>query len=185
MNKVKMHFPEVCKKYALIFLMMATFVACKDDEPENKNEPGVSEVTLDGGPYSNVTAKTTESDDAAAVYSPSEDMTSVSFNATVSGREFFVIVAFPGAGKGNFTWNEDNCFVQVAEDMTATDAITASYFTPDGSGINSGTVTVDNYGNPGGIVSGSFNGVATFTEHATGNVTSGTMKGKFSARRLN
>ena len=185
MNKMKMNFLELFKKYSVWLLVVVIIAACKDDEPEKKNEPGESEVTLNGGPYSNVTAKTTDSDDAAAVYNAQEDATSITYTATVSGREFSVIVVFPGAQKGNHSWNEDNCFVQVVEDVSNTsEAITASYYSPDNSEVHSGTVNVDNYGNVGGVVSGTFEGGATFIEHSTGNITTGTMKGKFSARRI-
>lgn len=177
---------SVCKQYALVLVMALAFLACNDEESEKSNEPGVSDVTLNGGPYSNVTAKTTDTDDAAAVYSPQENVTSVTYTAMLDGREFYVIVAFPGTEKGSHSWNDEDCFVQVVEDISnTTEAITATYYSPDTGEVHNGTVKVDNYGNVGGVISGTFEGGATFTEHATGTTTTGTMKGKFSARRLN
>ena len=178
-------FEGLSRRISLLVICGLFAMACSEDDAEKENKPGQSEVTLDGGPYSNLTAKT--SDPALAVYSASEDATAITFTATADGEDFHVVIAFPGKSKGQHSWNEDDCFVQTAQDIElANESITATFIKPDGESVHIGHVKIDNYGDVNGIVSGSFEGNCTFIEASCNNCLSeGTMKGKFEARRVN
>jgi hypothetical protein len=186
MNNMNMISSGTISRYSLVFLLLVSIAACKDDEdPAKKNEPGISEVTLNGGPYTNLTAKSITDEPAVATYSPTDDLTSVVYTAMANGKEFYVVLAFPGSGKGQHAWDEDNCFVQTWEDYDDINAaVTATYYDEDGE-VHTGTVKIDNYGAVGGVITGSFEGDATFIDTSCNCMDSGTMKGTFSAVRLN
>lgn len=178
-------FEGLSGRISLLVICGLFAVACSEEDAKKENKPGQSEVTLDGGPYSNMTARTT--DPALAVYSPDEDATAITFTASADGEDFHVVIAFPGKAKGQHSWNEDDCFVQTAQNIgEANESVTATFITPDGDNIHIGHVKIDNYGDVNGIVSGSFEGNCTFVDASCGNcMEEGTMKGKFEARRVN
>jgi hypothetical protein len=190
MNTRKNYVFDGMKRYFSLILFVALFMtACKDDDPKKDANPGGSEITLDGGPYAD--EKATTKDAALAVYDPQEDITVISFTAEDSdGDEFSVLMAYPGKEKGQKPWTEEFCYVQIVEDMESTDeAVTATFVDPDNdtTPVHTGHIKIDNYGNVGGIVSGSFEGNCTFIDAgcaATSCLTYGTMKGKFEAKRI-
>ena len=134
MNNEKYHvFDGLRMKCALFVICACAAVSCSDDdEPKRNNNPGISEVTLDGGPFTNLTAKSANASPAMAVYSPDEDLTAITYSAMANGEEYYVVIAFPGNSKGQHAWNEDNCFVQVMTDVdNADEGITATFIIPD------------------------------------------------------
>ena len=173
---------EVVKKWTLFPVVLVVAFGCSDDDEKKMEQPGASEVTVDGGRYSNLTAKAT--DPATAVYSPTEGMTSVSYTAEVSGETFLVVVAFPGQQQGQYEWTEETSFVSVMQYFDDADkGVTASHLGEENT-VHSGFVKIDKYGAAGGVISGSFEGDVTIVDTECSCLEEGTVKGKFSAHRL-
>jgi hypothetical protein len=173
------------RKLCIAFVIAVGAACSGDDDPDNKNQAGESSVTLNGGPYTNFTANTTEP--GTAVYDPQEDVTVLGYSATVNGEPVVVIVSFPGKTPGEKTWNVDElCFAQVTHDYKDSDRVVTAtfYHTNTGTAVeHSGHVKLDSFGEVGGIVSGSFQGDCTFVDSKSTTTTTGTMKGTFRVRR--
>ena len=192
MNNKKNHlFKGLNMKSALFLICACAAISCSDDdEPKKNNNPGISEVTLDGGPFTNLTAKGTTASPAMAVYSPDEDLTAITYSAMADGEEYYVVIAFPGKAKGQHAWNEENCFVQVMTEVdNADEGITATFINLNNS-VHTGHVRIDSYGEVGGVISGSFEGGCTYIdasdldESCVNCLETGTMKGRFEAKRV-
>lgn len=175
---------DACRKYGLAFLVVLAAFGCSDDEEGKKNEEaGVSEVTLNGGRYSNLTAKSTTA--AVAVFNPQENITSITYSAFSGDDEFLIVIAYPGNASGQEPWNEDDCYAYTGhvEGTTVDHSVSASYLKED-NGVHTGFVKIDKYGSVGGLITGSFEGNVTIIDGECQCMTDGTMKGTFQAERI-
>ena len=183
-TKKMARFLGALRKCGTVFLLSVAAFGCSDDEEDKKKEEaGVSEVTLNGGPYANVTAKTTTTP-ATAAYSPQDGMTAITYTAFAGDDEFLVVIAFPGNDPGQETWDGENCFASTMQIMDDNEHTVMASYLEDGNTLHAGHVKIDSYGQVGGIISGSFEGDVTFIDTECGCVNKGTMKGIFRAQRL-
>lgn len=178
---------SVLKKCFLLFVL-AAISACSGDEDDitkENEEAGGSNVTLNGGYYNNLTAKS--SAEATGVYNPDDDVTAIAYTTEANDEDFVVIISFPGKEAGQKNWDIDQyCYVQVAHEFKNSDkTMTATYYdlTNNTFTVHPGHVTIDSYGDIGDIISGSFEGKCTFMHSESGHSGYGTMKGTFKARR--
>jgi hypothetical protein len=181
MKKIRMNqLGKGWRTCCLLFALLASLVGCHKDELEETPVGGDSDITLNGGPYSNVTAKAT--DLAIVVYDPQQNTTAISYTATVNGQDILVVIAYPGNKAGQETWAYNKCFAHAVHQFANNRVVTSTYIGDKGI-TNSGYVKVTDYGQPGGIVAGSFEGTASFMDTECGCVTTGTMKGNFRGKR--
>ena len=181
-TKMMVRLGSAVRKYCQVCLLMVAAFGCNDDDEPKKEEAGVSEVTLNGGRYTNVIAKTTSA--ATAVYSPQDDMTAITYTAMAGDKEFLVVIAFPGKDAGQKSWDGENCFASTMQILEDTDeSVMASYY-EEGGTLHNGYVKIDKYGQVGGVVSGTFEGDVTFIDTECACLDAGTMKGTFRAQRI-
>jgi hypothetical protein len=145
---------------------------------------GGSEIILNGGPYSSVTANGMVP--GAAGFDTKEGVTSVYFYTHVDDLTIGVSLSFPGKGVGTTLWFNPDCFVATAQSSTSSDrTIVGTIDKPDDNEVHSGYIQVDRYDSVGGLIAGSFEGSLTFLDSQCNACKSvGTIKGKFVARRL-
>jgi hypothetical protein len=145
---------------------------------------GGSEIILNGGPYSGVTAHGMVP--GAAGFDTKKNVTSVYFYTHLEDLTIGVSLSFPGKGVGTTVWFDPDCFVATAQSSTRSDrTIVGTIDKPDSNEVHSGYIQVDRYDDVGGLITGSFEGSLTFLDsQCSGCKNIGTIKGKFIARRL-
>lgn len=188
MNQVQMMFKKAIGKFGFLFLMLVAMMAC-DNNDEGINVTGSeNEITVNGGPFTNFTARG-ERDGGSAVYDVQENLTVVSYTPEISEDEYFhVILSFRGNTTGEYPWDvEEDCFFQASyhKDSNSSIVIT-SYNASDTVLIENGSVKIDSYGEPGGVIEGSFEGDCMIrdVDCSTCPISEGTLKGEFKVTRV-
>lgn len=123
---------------------------------------GTTQITFNGGPYSNLTMAA--NNPGSGAYVAAENVSFVMFSGLDdNGNAIAVQIFFPGKEKGQFAWN-DKCFAVTNHNIGAAIVAGNSFIPSDPPSVHPGHVKITEYGEVGGSITGTFEGNFTFTD---------------------
>lgn len=145
---------------------------------------GGSSITLNGGPYSNLTIKA--NNPGYASHEPSQNITTIGFSGLDDdGNAIAVNITYPGKGIGQEPWTEQ-CVVVTSHQINGKLVAGNSIIPSDPPSPHPGFVKITGYGEVGSQVAGSFEGNFTIMDNRCEPIciTYGTVKGTFLVPRM-
>jgi len=146
---------------------------------------GTMHVTLNGGPYSNLTIAA--NNPGTGGYVADKNTSFIGFSGLdKDGNAIAVQIFFPGNEKGQFSWNDTNCMVVTNHNIGTAIVAGVSVIPSDPPSIHPGYVKITEFGEVGATISGTFEGNFTYTDYRCQIpcIEYGTVKGMFTVPRF-